>query len=203
MKNKIILTSVLTIMLCLSLIAGSTFAIFQAESNINISVNSGKLDITAVTSDLKAYSRDEVRTVATVDGKSVAAFANGGAATLEGGRLDLSLITPGDRVTFLITVDVESTIAMQHNVSWTIAGDLAPYLTTSITRMEVQDDGSLVPSNSTVTTDGWELWTGAEAETIVYLVEVGMDYTVGNEAQNKSASIEFIFQAVQANADVQ
>ena len=203
MKNKIILSSILTIMLCLSLIAGSTFAIFQAESNINISVNSGKLDITAVTSDLKAYSRDEVRTVATVDGKSVAAFANGGTATLEGGRLDLSLITPGDRVTFLITVDVESTIAMKHNVSWTIAGDLAPYLTTSITRMEVQDDGSLVPSNSTVTTDGWELWTGAEAETIVYLVEVGMDYTVGNEAQNKSASIEFMFQAVQANADVQ
>ena len=203
MKNKIILTSVLTIMLCLSLIAGSTFAIFQAESNINISVNSGKLDITAVTSDLKAYSRDEVRTVATVDGKSVAAFANGGTATLEGGRLDLSLITPGDRVTFLITVDVESTIAMKHNVSWTIAGDLAPYLTTSITRMEVQDDGSLVPSNSTITTDGWELWTGAEAETIVYLVEVGMDYTVGNEAQNKSASIEFMFKAVQANADVQ
>ena len=203
MKNKIILSSILTIMLCLSLIAGSTFAIFQAESNINISVNSGKLDITAVTSDLKAYSRDEVRTVDTVDGKSVAAFANGGTATLEGGRLDLSLITPGDRVTFLITVDVESTIAMKHNVSWTIAGDLAPYLTTSITRMEVQDDGSLVPSNSTVTTDGWELWTGAEAETIVYLVEVGMDYTVGNEAQNKSASIEFIFQAVQANAEVQ
>ena len=203
MKNKIILSSILTIMLCLSLIAGSTFAIFQAESNINISVNSGKLDITAVTSDLKAYSRDEVRTVATVDGKSVAAFANGGTATLEGGRLDLSLITPGDRVTFLITVDVESTIAMKHNVSWKIAGDLAPYLTTSITRMEVQDDGSLVPSNSTVTTDGWELWTGAEAETIVYLVEVGMDYTVGNEAQNKSASIEFMFQAVQANADVQ
>ena len=203
MKNKIILTSVLTIMLCLSLIAGSTFAIFEARSEVNIAVTSGKLDITAVTSDLKAYSRDEARTVATVDGKSVAAFANGGAATLDGGHLDLSLITPGDRVTFLITVDVESTIAMQHNVSWTIAGDLAPYLTTSITRVELQADGSYAPSNNTVTTNGWELWTGTEAETIVYLVEVGMDITVGNEAQNKSASIDFMFQAVQANADVQ
>ena len=203
MKNKIILTSALTIMLCLSLIAGSTFAIFEAKSEINIAVTSGKLDITAVTSDLKAYSRDEARTVTTADGKSVATFANGGVATLEGGKLDLSLITPGDRVSFLITVDVQSTIAMKHNVSWKVTGELAPYLTASIKRVQLQADGSYAPASNTVTTNGWELWTGAEAETIVYLVEVGMAETVGNEAQNKGATIDFMFQAVQANADTQ
>ena len=202
MKNKIILTSVLTIMLCLSLIAGSTFAIFEAKSEINIAVTSGKLKITAVTSDLKAYSRDAARDVTTADGKSVATFANGGVATLEGGKLEVDKITPGDRVSFLITVDVESTIAMKHNVSWTSEGELMQYLTTSIQRVERQADGSYAPANNTVTTNGWELWTGAESETIVYLVEVGMDISVGNEAQNKTASIDFMFQAVQANADV-
>lgn len=202
MKNKIILTSVLTIMLCLSLIAGSTFAIFEAKSEINIAVTSGKLDITAVTSDLKAYSRDAARDVTTADGKSVATFANGGVATLEGGKLEVDKITPGDRVSFLITVDVESTIAMKHNVSWTSEGELMQYLTTSIQRVERQEDGSYAPATNTVTTNGWELWTGAESETIVYLVEVGMDISVGNEAQNKTASIDFMFQAVQANADV-
>ena len=202
MKNKIILTSVLTIMLCLSLIAGSTFAIFEAKSEINIAVTSGKLDITAVTSDLKAYSRDAARDVTTADGKSVATFANGGVATLEGGNLEVDKITPGDRVSFLITVNVESTIAMKHNVSWTSEGELMQYLTTSIQRVERQADGSYAPATNTVTTNGWELWTGAESETIVYLVEVGMDISVGNEAQNKTASIDFMFQAVQANADV-
>ncbi len=202
MKNKIILTSVLTIMLCLSLIAGSTFAIFEAKSEINIAVTSGKLDIKAVTSDLKAYSRDAARDVTTADGKSVATFANGGVATLEGGKLEVDKITPGDRVSFLITVNVESTIAMKHNVSWTSEGELMQYLTTSIQRVERQADGSYAPATNTVTTNGWELWTGAESETIVYLVEVGMDISVGNEAQNKTASIDFMFQAVQANADV-
>ena len=46
-KQKILLTSMVTIVLCLCLIAGSTYALFTDREVMNIAVTSGKVDITA------------------------------------------------------------------------------------------------------------------------------------------------------------
>ena len=55
-KKKILLSSVMVIALCLSLIAGSTFALFTSESKVNIAVTSGKVDVKASITDLSVYS---------------------------------------------------------------------------------------------------------------------------------------------------
>ena len=203
MKNKIIISSILTIALCLSLITGSTFALFETQKQVNLAVTSGKLEVVATTGDLESFSRDTENNVVTVDGKTVATFANGGTATLEGGHLTIDKITPGDKFVFFITVDIASDIAMKHKVTWTVEGDLAQYLTATAQRVELNDDGSYTVVDTDVNTAGWENWTASEATTLVYRIEVGMDITVGNEAQNKTATMDFMFQAVQANADTQ
>ena len=47
MKNQIIISSILTIAMCVSLIAGSTFALFTSNSEVNVSVSSATVSVTA------------------------------------------------------------------------------------------------------------------------------------------------------------
>ena len=47
MKKKVLLSSILTIFLCLCLISGSTFALFTSKAEVNIVVKSGEVNMTA------------------------------------------------------------------------------------------------------------------------------------------------------------
>ena len=46
-KSKTFVGALLSIALCVSLIAGATFAIFTSESKVNIAVTSGTVKVTA------------------------------------------------------------------------------------------------------------------------------------------------------------
>ena len=56
MKKKVLMSSIVTIVLCLTLIAGSTFALFTDKNEINIAVTSGEVDLTAKLSGLTISS---------------------------------------------------------------------------------------------------------------------------------------------------
>ena len=47
MKKKVLLSSIATIALCLCLIAGSTFALFTSQDNVNIAVTAGEVEMVA------------------------------------------------------------------------------------------------------------------------------------------------------------
>ena len=47
MKKKVLLSSIATIMLCFCLIAGSTFALFTSQTEVNIAVTAGQVEMTA------------------------------------------------------------------------------------------------------------------------------------------------------------
>ena len=123
MKKKALISSVLTIAICLSLIAGSTFALFTSESSVNIAVTSGKVDVTAVI--------DETTLATTSMGlaQTNGAFANGGSATFdENAKLHLTNMTPGDKATFTIKVTNNSNVDVQYRVKWAVDGELLPAL---------------------------------------------------------------------------
>ena len=181
MKNKIIVSSILTIALCLSMIAGSTFALFTSESKVDIAVTSGTLDVDAViNNDLQLSSLGVAQTDT---------FANGGTATLTGEKLTLANVTPGDKATFSITVTNNSNVAMNYRFVWSVEGDLYPFLTATV-------DGVALVNNSTPYT----LWTGADTQTFQVVVELPQG--VGNDAQNKTANISFKVEAVQGNVEI-
>ena len=46
-KRNVLVSAILAIMLCVSLIAGATFALFTSESKVNIAVTSGKVSVVA------------------------------------------------------------------------------------------------------------------------------------------------------------
>lgn len=135
MKKKFLLSSILTIALCLSLIAGSTFALFTDTTDFNIAVTSGDVEVyakaeltdvwsaeaSAVAADKyyvdefkNTYDRKFLGTTTDANGNVSGTFTNGGTATIKGANLEILRLTPGDGVSFDIAVDNRSDVAIKY-----------------------------------------------------------------------------------------
>ena len=181
-KSKVLLSSIASIALCSSIAVGGTFALFTSESQVNIAVTSGKVSVMASVNaeSLKTYSMDVLQDA----GK----FENGGTAILVDNQLNLNLMSPGDKATFTIDVENNSTITVQYKLTWTVEGDLA--------------DGLEILANGNELADvSWtELAVGTNIASLAVSVELPED--AGNEYQNKTASVSFLLEAVQGNAEI-
>ncbi len=124
-KRSIIVSAVLAIIMCVSLAAGATFALFTSESKVNITVSSGKVNVVATPSNLQTYSGenltgnkdDDVVKLTTELGGTNGTFINGGTAAFnseDANTLELTNMTPGDKVTFDITVENNSNVAIKY-----------------------------------------------------------------------------------------
>ena len=215
MKKKVLLSSIATIALCLSLIAGSTFALFTDKTNFNIAVTAGKVDVEAYATIVDVWSAD-----GEADGESdqflvdengnayvhVAqadkeTFSNGGTATLTGlnkQNLTIQRMTPGDKVDVNINVDNNSNVAISYRYKITINSDggLA-------TGMVLTVDGKAY--------EGFESYTSAwypvkyapngTPETIdPKKISVELPVYAGNEYQETSVEYTILVEAVQGNA---
>ena len=142
-KKKILLSAVLTIVLCLSLIAGTTFALFTSESKVNIAITSGKVNVVASLSDPTLYSANAyittgdkaIKTVDTTadsaDGQiydgtyagtyyyeeQTGTFLNHGTATVSGSTLTIDKMTPGDKVKTTLSVANYSNVVIQYRLN--------------------------------------------------------------------------------------
>jgi len=141
MKRKIVLSSIMTIILSLSLIAGSTLALFTSQSQVNISVSSAKVNILSVIeqNSLELYS---------LDVKQDVQFENGGTAEFtDAATLVLNNVTPGDKAVFDIVMTNESTVDVQYQVAWSVNGSLAGGLV-------AKADGQKIVNGKSA----WTLW---------------------------------------------
>ncbi len=190
MKKKALLSSLLTIALCFSLIAGSTYALFTSTSEINVAATSGTVSVQAniLENTLETSSFDVPQ--------AQGAFECGGVAEFDGDRkLNLVNIIPGDSAKFTIRVTNNSNVTVQYRVKWAVEGELAGALVATA-------GGSAIVNN----TSDWELWQvpATEDEKVKDIeIVVSLPKEVTDEYQNKSASITFIVEAVQGNAIVE
>ena len=139
MKKKVLLSSILTMVVCLCLIAGSTFALFtDVSGGDTIAVTSANVDIEANLANIKLYSvkpctdgeaditfdpnfdldGDPDYTIEDIGTKydyveQSPTFANGGTATYSGAVLTLDKVTPGDKVEFDISTTNTSNVAIK------------------------------------------------------------------------------------------
>ncbi len=184
MKKRIILSAVLTMLLCFCLIGGATFALFTSSSEVNIAVTSGKVKVDAQIDGLVLYSMDELQ-----EGK----FENGGTAVYENGTLTLRNVAPGDKVEFDIIVTNTSNIDIQYIVKWKVTGELAPVLESYII------EGVEQKNLENVSWTEWKAPTDEQTKTKAIKVAVELPIQANNDYQEKSANIQFLFEAVQAN----
>ena len=180
MKNKIIISSILTIALCLSMIAGSTFALFTSNSEVNVTISSAKVDI-----DVKASDLDYKSTLSGTDTL--------GAASLNDNVITLTNLVPGDYVTFTLTVTNKSTVAVNYRALIKVVED-----------KDLLD--GLVISYNEAFASSWDTLdaTTSENGTTVKTVTVRIELpeTAGDEYQNTSCKLAYIVEAVQGNVSV-
>lgn len=217
MKKKTLISSILTIVLCFSLIAGSTFALFTDETNFNIAVTAGNVDVEAYATIAGVYSAKGVaegetaKTGFLIDENNKhyfhdkqadnETFSNGGTAVLTGVNkkdLTISRLTPGDRVDLKINVTNKSNVAIVYRYIITIKSDngLADGMVLTV-------DGEAYEGFESYTSAWYPVVAakGGNPDAIAAKdLTVELPVYAGNEFQNKSVDYTVSVEAVQANA---
>ena len=212
MKKRILLSSIVTIALCLSLIAGSTFALFTDWDDIDISVEAGKVSITAGLTEPVLYSVQPDAAGAEFDenGKPYSyvqqpgnTFANGGTATLQAdGTIKLERVTPGDKITFNLTGLNDSNVAVQYRYKLECVGgyDLMSGFVTTV-------EGTKYASMAAYTSEWNPLGTNVQIDKDAndglngIPLAIELPVSAGNEFQELDATLKLTVEVVQNNAD--
>ncbi len=189
MKNKksLIISTLLILITCFSLICGATFALFTSESKSNIAINAGKVEMVATIDNMKTYSMDVEQ------GNS--GFENGGVATLTENKLTLDRLTPGDKVTFDITLTNKSNVAIKYQTAVSYAND------TGLVSGLIIKIGNKALSNAEMQTEWTKLDANVQPSPSVISVEIELPESAGNEYQEKKVDLFFLVNAVQLNAE--
>ena len=195
MKKKVLLTSILSIVMCMSLIAGATFALFTSGSDVNIAVTSGNLDVKATVESLTTYTDGTAITVNATEGS----FALGGTAKAEGGSVVLDRIAPMDKVVMKIRIDSNANIAYKQRVKLSCTDAESGFFDQLL--VGLSDNGKDYTYYGNYVT-AWEDGTATAGETVTtykYL-SVELPEYVGSSWMNKSCNIALSVEAVQGNA---
>ena len=185
MKKKVLLSSILTIALCLSLIAGSTYALFTSQDSVNIAVTAGKVSMEASIANVKLWSvkgdpagtdaiDENGNTYTYEDQTANNMFLNTGTAKFDAGELTIDRITPGDKVEFEITGTNGSdvTILVRYTIKVSSDEGIAKGMILKVGTTEYEGVTSYTSAWEPVTVDGD--MTNAK-------VELGLPVYAGNE----------------------
>ena len=185
MKKGFLLSSILMIALCLSALAGATFALFTSESTTNIVISSGKVEVEASVKDVVLYSMGEQQT---------GTFENGGTANVEGETLSLNLLTPGDKATFKVVGENKSNVSIQYR-----------FRVELVEGIKLAEGLKVTLGNNTYVglskyQSAWKtLPANAPLENLAITIELPVE--AGNEYQNLNVKYTVFVEAVQGNAE--
>lgn len=214
MKKKVLLSSIGTIVLCLCLIAGSTFALFTDDTEFNIAATAGKVDVEANAEITAIYSAEGAqiaasdflvdengngythKTMPLADGE----FLNGGTVDLTGNSnetLKIDRITPGDKVDVKINLVNSSNVAISYRYIITVANDggLASGMVLTI-------DGKAYEGFASYTS-AWSSVVAAPqgaSDTYEKTISIELPVFADNRYQEKSVEYNILVEAVQGNA---
>lgn len=195
-KRSVVVSAVLAIALCVSLIAGATFALFTSESEVNVSVSSGKVNVVANIDEqsIELYSPKTIDESGRItDGANIASetrFANGGTVAIDGGEITVSGMTPGDKVSFTIKVKNNSNVSVKYRTVISAEDDGL------FQGLAVRVDGQDYAGNTNVS-DWAELAVGSDLADVE--VEIQLPANAANIYQDKTMTLTYAVNAVQGN----
>lgn len=192
MKKRFLFSSICSIVLCISLISGATFALFTSESKNNISITSGKVEMLSTVENIKTWSLEDDLTL---PGRSDGTFTQGGYVQFKDNLLTINKIIPGDKVSFDITGQNNSNVTILYRYR------IECFENTDLLLM----DGLEVSINDQVYqglksyTSKWTLLNEKENFETVH-VEVLLPENAGNVYQDLTTNLVIVVEAVQGNA---
>lgn len=208
-KRKLLITSVASLMLISTVVVGSTFALFTSKSETNISVTTGKVNVVAEATGLKTYSPTVIPESLEVTEytEGTGDFVNGGTATLTANELTLDKLTPGDKVSFDLSVTNESNVNIKYRVLLvetnpeSAANDSKKLFSALKFKITYGEDATKdkVLENIIKYQSAWTT-LAAEGTMDNAHIEIELPVTAGNEYQELSTSVKYVIEAVQGNA---
>ncbi len=189
-KRNVVVSAILAIMLCVSLITGATFALFTSESNVNIAVSSGKVSVVASIDETSVSTKKLYDTQYTQGALNMYE----GVATFNDEGLTLTNFVPGDGIKFNIVVENESNVTVQYRTIISCENDNGLFAGLNISIDEENYNSARVVSN-------WEALTVGSADAIVP-VTIELPEDASNIYQEKSCTISYKVEAIQGNANV-
>ena len=194
-KKSALLVSVLAIVLCVAVIAGATFALFTDKSDLNIAVTSGDLDVTAQITSTATYSMGEKQ--------EGGAFENGGKLTVDGGKVSLDRMTPGDKAVIELKIENNSDIAVKQRfiMSAGSASDSA-LLDQMLFGVSGKNPESYEAASFTYYSNFTSSWEEGSADGETRYITVELPEYAGSTAQGKACSFDLAVEVVQGNAVV-
>jgi predicted ribosomally synthesized peptide with SipW-like signal peptide len=210
---------------CGTLIAGSTYALFTSSSQVNVALTSGHVAVTATVGNVVTYSvtpNDSGEIVDEFGAKYSYAktedgvFKNKGTAVLKDDTLTITNMTPGDEVTFDISILNNSNVDIMYRVGFlsngvtdgsnTLMNDL------NVTLTDLPDSGSDEADASISNMDyngyvkyisQWVNWSvDDEVKSGIAHATIELPITSTNDNTDKSIDIVISLEAIQGNANV-
>lgn len=176
-KRNILVGAFLSIMLCISVIAGATFALFTGKVETDIAVKAGEIKLTATV---------------TPDETNTKVFAGTVNFNNETNTLELNNIVPMDKVAFKIAVKNDSTVRVKYRTVITGKQDDGLLAGLKLTLNGTEYNGTAVTAWNT-------LEVGTDVADVNVVVE--LPRTAGDEYQGKSCVLNYKVEAVQGNID--
>lgn len=202
-KVSIILSALAAIGVASSVMAGATYALFTSESKVNIAVTSGKVNVTATIDSLVAYSPTSIGddnassnlNNAATNNNDEHKFKNGGTASITNNSLILNNMTPGDKVTFNINIENNSNIAIKYRTK--VTDETTSTESNLFSQLVIKIGDNLKITNETTSTNWAEVSPNVSINSLNCSVE--LPSSVADEYQDKSCTLSYTVEAIQAN----
>ena len=182
MKAKILVSSLLTIALCISIIAGASFALFTSESTVNVAVTAGNVEVIATVENIVLGS-----TLGTNLSETSVTFNE------TDNTLTLDKIVPGDTVSFDIRIKNNSNVSISYRTIIAMVADDGLWSGLEVTVDGTEYDGNTVRA-------AWAVAAPGSADIIVP-VSITLPESAGNEYMSTSCSFSYTVEAIQGNVD--
>lgn len=187
-KRSVIITAILAIIMCASLAAGATFALFSSSSSVNIAVTSGNVEVTASVVDIQKSYVDENNK--TVNGK----LFSGDATFDEGAHtVTLSNVLPKDTVEFKVQVVNGSNVAIKYRMVMSVVEDNGLF-----SSLDIKLDGKKFYGYTSGTK-----YALLEAGQQIADIPVVISLPEGATCNNTACKLTYKVEAVQGNASVE
>lgn len=194
MKRNIIVSAFLAIALCLSVVAGATFALFTSSAKVNLSITSATVKLSDVTvENRQMYSLVDVNPD-TLEGTEIdrteeGTFYLGGTVDYDNGTFTINKMAPGDRITFDIKVANESNIPVKYRA---VISDPEGSNLTDVLVITVNNEMYLGKSE----TDYADLAVG---EAAVIPVKVELPVSASDDLAGKTVTLTVTVEAIQGS----
>lgn len=181
MKKKVLLSSILTIALCLCLIVGSTYALFTSSVKVNVIATAGQVDVSAT---LDGTIEKGSTLGSMLPETSIEFDANSNTITMD-------KIVPGDYASFNLKVSNASDVTVKYRTVIKVVDDNGLFAGLVATINNVAYDGGYLASD-------WAELAPGSAD-IIIPVKIELPGAAGNEYKGKTCTVSYIVEAVQGN----